>query len=54
MPFAEAWALVENGTIADAKTIILLAFLRLEDDGRAIDQSFLGRVSPPDLPADSR
>jgi nudix-type nucleoside diphosphatase (YffH/AdpP family) len=29
MPFAEAWSLAENGTIADAKTIILLAFLRL-------------------------
>jgi len=28
MPFAGAWSLVENGTIIDAKTIILLAFLR--------------------------
>ena len=30
MPFADAWSLVEDGTIADAKTIILLAFLRFE------------------------
>jgi nudix-type nucleoside diphosphatase (YffH/AdpP family) len=29
MSFAEAWSLVENGTIVDAKTIILLLYLRL-------------------------
>lgn len=29
MPFAEAWSLLEDGTIADAKTIILLLYLRL-------------------------
>jgi nudix-type nucleoside diphosphatase (YffH/AdpP family) len=33
LPFEEAWTRVENGTIADAKTIILLAFLRLELTG---------------------
>jgi len=30
MTFGEAWTRVENGTITDAKTVILLAFLRLE------------------------
>jgi len=29
VPFEEAWSLVENGTIVDAKTIILLFYLRL-------------------------
>jgi nudix-type nucleoside diphosphatase (YffH/AdpP family) len=29
MSFAEAWALVESGTIVDAKTVILLLYLRL-------------------------
>jgi nudix-type nucleoside diphosphatase (YffH/AdpP family) len=29
MPFAEAWSGVEDGAIIDAKTVILLAFLRL-------------------------
>jgi nudix-type nucleoside diphosphatase (YffH/AdpP family) len=29
MPFSEAWSLAEKGIIVDAKTVILLAFLRL-------------------------
>ena len=29
MSFEDAWSLLENGTIADAKTIILLFYLKL-------------------------
>ena len=29
MSFEDAWSLLENGTIVDAKTIILLFYLKL-------------------------